>query len=151
MTETLRRRPVFESLESMRPLSGPTGAALPTAALTTNPIRMTGSIHGTYKQGSYDIAPQVRGIGWLSPLRRVGVSGFFWLRGPLSGADITLFPSRTTSVVLRIRDRLAPTGHAAMVDYTSIPGLWAEDVGSGNVEIKLTGTGTHGKFTAVFT
>jgi hypothetical protein len=42
-------------------------------------------------------------------------------------------------------------GHAATVQYTGIPGLWAAGAGSGNVEITLTGTRTHGKFTALFT
>lgn len=151
MTRTLQRRPAFESVGSMTLLSGPAGAALPAESPASNPIHLTGSIHGTYHQGSYDIAPQLTAIGWLSPLGRVSAWGLIWLRGPLPGADLTLVPSNITSVVLRIRDRLAPTGHAARMPYTSVPGLGAEDFGSGNVAITLTGTHTRGKFTADFT
>ena len=148
MRETWRRRPGFESLESMTLLSGLAGAAVP------NPIHLTGSISGVYKP----TLPDVHGAGSISPLGHVKVVGQLssWPAvGPLDYVSLTLTTKTGKTFVDAQNDLSLTATHdgEVFVDTYTISGgtkAYQGETGSGTVLIRLTGSQWSGKFTAVF-
>jgi hypothetical protein len=157
MRKVLRRRPEVEPLESLALLSGGMSAA-PAALealvakskiVVPNPLHLSGTVHGTFRQAGQSGTSTFSGSGSLSPLGKVTVSGSLNINTVAQGGQLTL---SATQGKLKINFNAPNPGQTFSGSYTISGGTkaLAGETGSGTITVTLSTIASRGSFTATF-